>query len=46
VAFSWAFFEEFELVPGQSFDYRYRIVVADGAWDADRVEGYLTTHPW
>jgi hypothetical protein len=46
VAFSWAFFEEFELVPGQSFDYRYRIVVADGAWDAARVEGYLTTHPW
>jgi hypothetical protein len=44
VAFSWAFFEEFFLPPGESFSYRYRVVVADGAWDRDRVTGYLGTH--
>ncbi|MFJ8192573.1 PmoA family protein [Streptomyces sp. NPDC096094] len=46
VAFSWAFFEEFELPPGESFAYRYRIVVADGAWDGDRVGTYLKGLPW
>ncbi|GAB3712683.1 PmoA family protein [Amycolatopsis oliviviridis] len=44
VAFSWAFFDEFTLPPGESFHYRYRVVVADGAWDRDRVEHYLKTH--
>ncbi|MEU4247387.1 PmoA family protein [Amycolatopsis sp. NPDC026612] len=44
VAFSWAFFEEFALPPGESFTYRYRIVVADGAWDRDRVTRYLESH--
>lgn len=44
VAISWAFFEEFALPPGESFAYRYRVVVADGAWDRDRVTGYLETH--
>ncbi|WP_439377533.1 PmoA family protein [Amycolatopsis lexingtonensis] len=46
VAFSWAFFDEFVLEPGESFTYRYRIVVADGAWDRDRVTGYLDRHGW
>jgi hypothetical protein len=46
VAFSWAFFEEFELAPGESFAYRYRVVVADGAWDRDRVGTYLEGLPW
>jgi hypothetical protein len=46
VAFSWAFFEEFALPPGESFTYRYRIVVADGAWDRDRVTRYLDGHGW
>ncbi|CAL9646972.1 hypothetical protein SUDANB145_06486 [Streptomyces sp. enrichment culture] len=46
VAFSWAFFEEFELPPGQSFAYRYRLVVADGAWDGDRVAAHLAGLPW
>jgi hypothetical protein len=41
VAFSWAFFEAFALLPGESFAYRYRVVVADGAWDRDRVTRYL-----
>ncbi|MDT0401002.1 DUF6807 domain-containing protein [Streptomyces edwardsiae] len=46
VAFSWAFFEEFVLPPGESFSYRYRIVVADGAWDRERVAAYLDGVPW
>ncbi|MGW4568435.1 DUF6807 domain-containing protein [Streptomyces sp. NPDC004561] len=46
VAFSWAFFEEFRLPPGESFAYRYRIVIADGAWDRDRVAGHLEGLPW
>ncbi|MGC9535824.1 PmoA family protein [Streptomyces sp. UG1] len=46
VAFSWAFFEEFELPPGESFEYRYRIVVADGAWDRERVAAHLEAMPW
>ncbi|MFR0354469.1 PmoA family protein [Streptomyces sediminimaris] len=46
VAFSWAFFEEFELAPGASFGYRYRVVVADGAWDRDRVTTHLAGLPW
>ncbi|MEU5098260.1 PmoA family protein [Streptomyces sp. NPDC020996] len=46
VAFSWAFFETFELPPGASFAYRYRVVVADGAWDRDRVAGHLKGLPW
>jgi hypothetical protein len=44
VAISWAFFEEFALPPGERFAYRYRIVVADGAWDRDRVTRYLESH--
>ncbi|MFC8431269.1 PmoA family protein [Streptomyces sp. NPDC057253] len=46
VAFSWAFFEEFELPPGESFAYRYRLVVADGAWDAERVGEHLEGLSW
>lgn len=46
VAFSWAFFEEFALPPGESFAYRYRVVVADGAWDRERVGTYLEGLPW
>lgn len=46
VAFSWAFFDEFELPPGASFAYRYRIVVADGAWDRDRVATHLKGLTW
>ncbi|WP_406207474.1 PmoA family protein [Streptomyces sp. NBC_01017] len=46
VAFSWAFFEEFELPPGESFAYRYRVVVADGAWDREQVGAHLEGLPW
>ncbi|MDT0444953.1 DUF6807 domain-containing protein [Streptomyces johnsoniae] len=46
IAFSWAFFEEFALAPQESFFYRYRMIVADGAWDIRRVETYLGGHGW
>ncbi|WP_419999703.1 PmoA family protein [Streptomyces boninensis] len=46
VAFSWAFFEEFALPPGESFAYRYRVVVADGAWDHERAAAHLKGLPW
>ncbi|MEW1717993.1 PmoA family protein [Streptomyces sp. NPDC093109] len=46
VAFSWAFFDEFALAPGESFAYRYRVVVADGAWDRDRVDTHLKGLSW
>ncbi|MFJ2116333.1 MULTISPECIES: PmoA family protein [unclassified Streptomyces] len=46
VAFSWAFFEEFALEPGASFAYRYRMVVADGAWNRDRVATRLKGLAW
>ncbi|WP_030613591.1 PmoA family protein [Streptomyces sclerotialus] len=46
VAFSWAFFEEFALEPGESFAYRYRVLVADGAWDPHRIEGRLKSLAW
>ncbi len=46
VAFSWAFFEEFGLSAGESFGYRYRVVVADGAWGSERVEEFLAGVEW
>lgn len=46
VAFSWAFFDEFALAPGESFGYRYRVVIADGAWDTERVAEHLAGLPW
>lgn len=46
VAFSWAFYEEFVLPPGESFTYGYRVLVADGALDADGVERRLKSIPW
>ncbi|SCK19549.1 PmoA family protein [Streptomyces sp. WMMB 322] len=46
VAFSWAFFDEFVLPPGGSFAYRYRVLVADGALDADGIERHLKSIPW
>ncbi|WP_282699892.1 PmoA family protein [Streptomyces sp. CC219B] len=46
VAFSWAFFEEFELPPGEAFGYRYRVVIADGAWDREQVAAHLEGLPW
>ncbi len=46
IAFSWAFFEEFTLPPGDSFSYRYRTLVADGAWEPEEIEQRLKSLPW
>ncbi|MGW8381056.1 PmoA family protein [Streptomyces sp. ODS28] len=46
VAFSWAFFEEFALPPGASFAYRYRVLVADGAWEAPDIARHLKSLAW
>ncbi|MFF9278212.1 DUF6807 domain-containing protein [Streptomyces griseosporeus] len=46
VAPSWAFFEELELAPGDTLTRRYRVVVADGAWEREEIAGCLRAHPW
>ncbi|MGO1056310.1 PmoA family protein [Crossiella sp. CA198] len=43
---SFAFFDPVELAPGATLSLRYRVVVADGAWDRDRLESYVEGHPW
>ncbi|MFD8496699.1 PmoA family protein [Amycolatopsis sp. NPDC059657] len=43
---SFAFFDPLELVPGDTLKLRYRVVIADGAWDRDRLESYVEGHPW
>jgi len=42
---SLAFADEVTLAPGETMARRYRVVVADGAWDRARVESYLKEHP-
>lgn len=46
VAPSLAFYDELELAPEDTLVRRYRIVIADGAWERDRIAGYLEEHPW
>lgn len=46
VAPSFAFHEELELAPGDTLSRRYRVTVADGAWDRERITDYLAAHPW
>jgi Methane oxygenase PmoA len=43
---SLAFAEEFTLPPGETLRRRYRIVIADGAWDRARLDAYAKDHPW
>ena len=43
---SWAFFDELELAPGATLRRRYRVVVADGAWERADIAKYLDAHPW
>ncbi|MEV7968905.1 PmoA family protein [Sphaerisporangium sp. NPDC088356] len=42
---SLAFFEEVELPSGGTWTHRYRVVVADRAWDRGRLEAYVRAHP-
>ncbi|MET8977218.1 PmoA family protein [Streptomyces sp. NPDC004539] len=46
IAPSWAFFEELELPPGETLTRRYRVVVADGAWERADIVKYLAERPW
>ncbi|KJK48287.1 oxidoreductase [Lentzea aerocolonigenes] len=43
---SFAFHDTVEVAPGESLSLRYRLVVADGAWDRDQLESYVEAHPW
>ncbi|MFF5188530.1 PmoA family protein [Streptomyces sp. NPDC000345] len=43
---SWAFFDELELAPGDTLARRYRVIVADGAWEREEIAEYLAAHPW
>ncbi|MFJ2033334.1 PmoA family protein [Streptosporangium sp. NPDC087985] len=40
-----AFSDELVLPPCGTLDLHYRVVVADGAWDRDRLESYVKEHP-
>ncbi|MFI0239295.1 PmoA family protein [Streptomyces sp. NPDC016845] len=46
VAPSFAFHDELVLEPGATLTRRYRVVVADGAWERDEIAKYLAEHPW
>ena len=39
-SFAFAFDEELPLSPEQSLKLDYRVVIADGAWSAERAEAY------
>lgn len=43
---SLAFDKEVTVEPEQTLTVRYRIVVADRAWDRERLERYAERHPW
>jgi hypothetical protein len=43
---SLAFSEEVTLPPGETMVRSYRIVIADGAWDRDRLEGLPRPEEW
>ncbi|MYW68608.1 oxidoreductase [Streptomyces sp. SID8379] len=46
VAPSLAFHDELVLEPGDTLTRRYRVVVADGAWEREEIATYLAEHPW
>jgi len=43
---SFAFFDPVELAPGEVLRLRYRVVVADGAWDRSALQSYVESHSW
>ncbi|WP_329790708.1 PmoA family protein [Lentzea sp. DG1S-22] len=43
---SFAFHDTVELPPGAVLELRYRLVVATGEWDRERLESYVEAHPW
>ncbi|WP_175409518.1 PmoA family protein [Streptomyces sp. TRM64462] len=46
VAPSLAFFDELVLPPGETLARRYRVLIADGAWDRPRIAAHLRALPW
>ncbi|WP_428956121.1 PmoA family protein [Streptomyces sp. cg35] len=46
VAPSFAYYDELVLEPGATLTHRYRVVVADGAWEREEIAKYLAEHPW
>ena len=43
---SLAFFEGLDLAPDETLSRSYRITIADGAWDRERVESHLAGQAW
>jgi predicted dehydrogenase len=43
---SLAYYTPLELAAGETLSRRYRLVVADGEWDHERIEAYVAEHPW
>ncbi|WP_053731487.1 PmoA family protein [Nocardia sp. NRRL S-836] len=43
---SFAFFDTVDVAPGEALRLRYRLVVANGEWDRERLESYVEEHPW
>ena len=43
---SLAFFEGLDLAPDETLARSYRITIADGAWDRERVEAHLAGQSW
>lgn len=43
---SFAFYDPVALVPGDTLRLRYRVLIADGAWDSSRLDSYVEEHPW
>lgn len=43
---SFAFHEPVEVAPGEVLRLRYRVVVANGAWNREQLESYVDGHPW
>jgi hypothetical protein len=43
---SLAYYTPLTLAAGETLNRRYRLVVADGEWDYERIEAYVAEHPW
>ncbi|MDX3661724.1 PmoA family protein [Streptomyces sp. ID05-26A] len=43
---SFAFHDTVELPPGETLSLRYRLVVATGDWERERLESYVEEHRW
>lgn len=46
VAPSFTFHDELVLAPGATLTRRYRVLVADGVWDRERITAQIAELPW